>query len=88
MISRRNLFWLLLVGNLFLQQTAALAEDGAEDGGGDGGGDGGNSGNDATGNVNDQSRALKAVKNNKLKVKKMIFGHSQYQSLLRQRSQY
>ena len=39
-------------------------------------------------NIVSTQYTVKAVKNNKLKVKKMIFGHSQYQSLLSQRSQY
>jgi hypothetical protein len=42
MISRRNLFWLLLAGGLALPQSLAFAEDGdGGDGGGDSGGDDG-----------------------------------------------
>ncbi|MEP7171863.1 MAG: PepSY domain-containing protein [Aestuariivirga sp.] len=40
MISRRNLFWLLLAGSLTLPQSLAYAEDG-DGGGDDGGGDDG-----------------------------------------------
>lgn len=81
MISRRNLFWLLLAGSVTLPQSQAYAEDGdGSDDGGDGGVDGGDdgggddggdddgsddSGEDDGGKVDEQDRALKAVKNDR-----------------------
>lgn len=50
MISRRNLFWLLLAGGLALPQSLAFAEDGdGGDGGGDDGGGGDGGGDDGGG---------------------------------------
>lgn len=85
MISRRNLFWLLLAGGLALPQSLAFAEDGdGGDGGGDdgGGGDGGgddggddrndDSGEDGGGNDEDHDRALNAVRNNRAATLKEI----------------
>lgn len=75
MISRRNLFWLLLAGSLTLPHSLAFAEDGdggGDDSGGDDGGGGDDSGENDGGEDHDQDRALKAVKNNRAATLKEI----------------
>jgi uncharacterized membrane protein YkoI len=83
MISRRDLFWLLLAGGLAVPQSLAFAEDGeggdsgGDDSGGDDGGDDGSdgsddSGEDGGGNDEDHDRALNAVRNNRAATLKEI----------------